>query len=210
MLAVNGDPATGASEPFALMLKTEMLFADWFATKTNFPAGSTVIPVGRASVANGDPGTALSWPVPVFTAKAETVFAFWLLTKRTLCTESNAMNSAPAPAGNGEPATSERAPELFMANTETEPEPELVTKAKPAVTIGGGFVLPMPHPFNSRMATRKDKINHGAGGKVRERCCDESMAFNLPPASITLKEIYSTRLAVVGTSVLRENQTLWS
>src|ERR1051326_4715281 len=168
------------------MLKTEMLFADWFATKTNFPAGSMAIPVGRAPVANGEPGTALSWPVPVFTAKAETVFAFWLLTKRTLCTESNAMNSAPAPAGNGEPATSEREPELSMAKTETEPDPELVTKAKPAVVVGGGFLLSMPHPFNSRtIASRLGKINRGPGWKMRERRCDESMAFNLPPASIT-------------------------
>src|ERR1043166_9247052 len=146
------------------MLKTEMLFADWFATKTNVPAGSTVIPVGRAPVANGDPGTALSWPVPVFTEKVETVFAFWLLTKRNLCTESNAMNSAPAPAGNGEPPTSERAPKLFMANTETEPEPELVIKAKPAVTTGGGFVLPMPPPFKTRGETRRGRRNEGQEG----------------------------------------------
>jgi hypothetical protein len=38
-----------------------------------------------------------------------------------------------------------------MANAETELEPELVTKAKPTVAIGGGVLLPMPHPFNDRM-----------------------------------------------------------
>src|ERR1700739_3804300 len=169
------------------MLKTEMLSAAWFATKTNFPAASTAIPVGRAPVANGEPGTALSWPVPVSTEKAETVFAFWLLTKRNLCNESNARNSAPAPAENGEPATSERAPELSMAIAETEPDPELLTKAKPEGAIGGGFLLPMPHPFNSRTATRQHMIDNGTGRKVRERWGRGSMTFNLPPASITLK-----------------------
>ena len=119
LAAPKGEPATGESEPFAAIRKTEMLSEAWFATKINLPSGSTAMPVGRAPVIKGVPGTGVSMPVLELTEKADTVFAPWLLTKRNLCTASKAMNSAPAPAGNGDPFTSESEPDVLTAKTET-------------------------------------------------------------------------------------------
>ena len=65
------------------------------------------------------------------------------------------MNSAPAPAANGEPETEVRNPELLTANTETLPEPELLTNAKLVVGPGmpGGVERVDPQPL------RKMKTN---------------------------------------------------
>jgi hypothetical protein len=113
--------------------------------------------VGLEPVVKGEPGTAVSMPVLVFTEKTDNELAFWLLTKRKLWTESNAMNSAPAPAVNGEPEIGVRLPDVFIVNAETVPEPELETNAR--LVADAGFIimvlLPMlPHPLRDNRSAR--------------------------------------------------------
>src|SRR6185312_5649291 len=146
----------------------------------NLPSGSTAIPVGRAPVLKGVPGTGVSMPVLALTEKAETVFAPWLLTKRNLCTASKAINSAPAPAANGDSLTGESEPDLLTVKTETAPEPEFVTKAKLEGAVGetAAFLL-MPQPFSKKIVTidREDRTNNRRARKPRRINKDESMAF---------------------------------
>lgn len=79
------------------------------------------------------------------------------------------MNSAPAPAGNGEPGTGENPPALLMANAETVPEPELLTKANAVVCPGDINMLPImpPHPAAMMIAQSR------AAGIITNQICRE-------------------------------------
>jgi hypothetical protein len=74
-----------------------------------------------------------------------------------------AMNSAPAPDATGEEAV-ERLPVELMANADTVPDPELLTKAKlagiPGVPIVMGELLLMLHPFSERRGTTSATMNN--------------------------------------------------
>src|SRR6185437_2789303 len=77
------------------------------------------------------------------------------------------MNSAPAPAGNGEPGTAENPPVLLMANAETLPEPELLTKANAVVCPVDINMLPImpPHPAVMMIAHSR------AAGMITKQIC---------------------------------------
>ena len=81
---------------------------------------------------------------------------------------SNAINSAPEPAAKGLPETGDIIPVLLTVNTDTVPEPELVTNAK-LMAVPGDIMLVfiMPHPFSSKNASanRPEKIDQNVFGK---------------------------------------------
>jgi hypothetical protein len=75
---------------------------------------------------------------------------------------STAINSAPAPDGNGEPETGDRLPEELMAKADTEPEPELLTKAKLDVVPDDIIILefPIPQPFSKKKVARNARTKN--------------------------------------------------